>query len=77
MNKNYEECNEYCLDLKTICQYEKITTENRFLNLVLEKNNIIIKQDKIITELYDIVKLCVSEVELSIIHSKLQSRFNL
>jgi hypothetical protein len=76
MNKNYDICNDYCLDLKTISQYEKITTENRFLNLILEKNNIIIKQDKIITELYDIVKLYVSEVELNIIQSKLKSRFD-
>jgi hypothetical protein len=73
MNKNYD---DYCLDLKTICQYEKITTENRFLNLIVEKNNIIIKQDKIITDLYDIVKLYVSEIELNIIQSKLKSRFD-
>jgi hypothetical protein len=76
MNKNYDVCNDYCLDLKTICQYEKITTENRFLNLIVEKNNIIIKQDKIITDLYDIVKLYVSEIELNIIQSKLKSRFD-
>lgn len=72
MNKN---CN-YCSELKTIHQYEKIIIENRFLNSILQKNNIIIKQDSLITELYDKLKIYLSQNELDKIENTMRKRFS-
>lgn len=72
MNKNCD----YCSELKTIHQYEKIVIENRYLSSILEKNNIIIKQDRLITELYDKLKIYLSECEQDKIENFMRTRFN-
>ena len=66
---------DYCSELQTIHQYEKIVIENRYLTSILEKNNIIIKQDRLITDLYDKLKIYLSESESDKIENFIRTRF--
>lgn len=72
MNKN---CS-YCSEIKTIYQYEKMVIENKYLSSIMEKNNIIIKQDKIISELFDTLKIYISQNEQDKIQNTINSRFD-
>lgn len=69
-------CN-YCTENKTILFFDKIATENRLLNLIVEKNNIILKQDKLILELFDELKLTnASFITIDAFRKKIFDRFD-
>ena len=69
-------CN-VCNENKTLIFFDKITTENKLLNLVVEKNNLILKQDKLIIDLFEELKLTnASYITINKFREKIFDRFD-